>query len=945
MSAPAVGIDLGTTNSVVAVSIGGRPQVLIDSNTGSTLIPSVVSFPEGGERVVGKAARLCRAQDPKNTVYSVKRLLGRPFKSEEVRRARSRVAFDLKEGPDSSVLVGTRAGEMSLPELSAYVLREVRRVAEAALRDKVEKCVVTVPANFNELQRSSTKVAGRIAELEVVRILNEPTAAALAYGYGRGTREKICIFDFGGGTFDVTLLELSGNVFEVLATAGDTFLGGDDIDIAITDSLVVPFQRATKIDPLQDRVVYDVLRDAAETAKCQLSTQDNTRVSLDYNPASGAPLRFQQQLSRADLERLAAPFISRTFDVCSDALKLAGLRPTDLTSVILVGGSTRIPSVRQRVASFFSRDPLTNLPPEEVVAMGASILAEALTGGTRRAPSTKSMNERASTIPPQQAPLPPSHSRPPSAGVPGVAGAPPRQTLSGVNPDSSTPGLRVDSVSGAKLVGEETMITDSPLVPPPTPSEHTTKRFGPVDLDDPFASPGAAPKTPPSLGENRAVGRTLELDEPSFMGRIRKQGVADDATREHSVPAFNLDDPSVVAPMPTSVRPRDPAKSPTLTEESYAKLPPSIAAAITPPPPRRTEHSVPSFQLDEAVLIGGDSASSPGARVREVSVPSFKIDTDDIFGASGAEATMIGEAPVIPGFDGAEAATFRPNVREPSMPGARLPEEPTRILPPVAAPKDDPTTVFPSAPPLVMPPAPTMNAQGVVVPPPLSSGARAPFSSCPGADRGARDAAVGVPPVLHGGGSRGAGGGRGLDPHRRAAPGPRVGVPAVVADGEPAQRVEVPAERAPAPRRHAVQPRGRDRGRSVRAGHSPQRHHPRGADPDLRDHQRRAGRRGDSHLAGGVAALRRQPEPRRARALRAARGGSWRGAGRRDLRARGRRHLARSRARQRVRARDPDPRHPAHVALRERAGRGRGAGAGRLGGGPDADVSSVCAVL
>jgi molecular chaperone DnaK len=363
--------------------------VLIDSNTGSTLIPSVVSFPEGGERVVGKAARLCRAQDPKNTVYSVKRLLGRPFKSEEVRRARSRVAFDLKEGPDSSVLVGTRAGEMSLPELSAYVLREVRRVAEAALRDKVEKCVVTVPANFNELQRSSTKVAGRIAELEVVRILNEPTAAALAYGYGRGTREKICIFDFGGGTFDVTLLELSGNVFEVLATAGDTFLGGDDIDIAITDSLVVPFQRATKIDPLQDRVVYDVLRDAAETAKCQLSTQDNTRVSLDYNPASGAPLRFQQQLSRADLERLAAPFISRTFDVCSDALKLAGLRPTDLTSVILVGGSTRIPSVRQRVASFFSRDPLTNLPPEEVVAMGASILAEALTGGTRRAPSTR----------------------------------------------------------------------------------------------------------------------------------------------------------------------------------------------------------------------------------------------------------------------------------------------------------------------------------------------------------------------------------------------------------------------------------------------------------------------------------------------------------------------------------------------------------------------------
>ena len=220
MSAPAVGIDLGTTNSVVAVSIGGRPQVLIDSNTGSTLIPSVVSFPEGGERVVGRAARLCRAQDPKNTVYSVKRLLGRPYKSEEVRRARSRVAFDLKEGADSAVLVQTRGGSFSLPEMSAMVLREVRRVAEAALEQKIDRCVVTVPANFNELQRSSTKIAGKIAELEVVRILNEPTAAALAYGYGRGTREKICIYDFGGGTFDVTLLELNGNVFEVLATWG-----------------------------------------------------------------------------------------------------------------------------------------------------------------------------------------------------------------------------------------------------------------------------------------------------------------------------------------------------------------------------------------------------------------------------------------------------------------------------------------------------------------------------------------------------------------------------------------------------------------------------------------------------------------------------------------------------------------------------------------------------
>ncbi|MEZ4392206.1 MAG: Hsp70 family protein [Polyangiales bacterium] len=710
MSAPAVGIDLGTTNSVVAVSIGGRPQVLIDSNTGSTLIPSVVSFPESGDRVVGRAARLMRSQDPRNTVYSVKRLLGRPFKSEEVRRARSRVAFELKEGPDSSVLVGTRAGDLSLPELSAYVLGEVRRVAEAALRERVEKCVITVPANFNELQRSSTKVAGRIAELDVVRILNEPTAAALAYGYGRGTREKICIFDFGGGTFDVTLLELSGNVFEVLATAGDTFLGGDDIDIAITDSLVVPFQRATKIDPLQDRVVYDVLRDAAETAKCQLSTQDNTRINVEYTPPGGAALRFQQQLTRADLERLASPFVSRTFDVCSDALKLAGLRPTDLTAVILVGGSTRIPSVRQRVASFFSRDPMTNLPPEEVVAMGSSILAEALTGGSRRSPSTKSMNDRTASIPPQQPPQTPSMR---AAGIPGAAATGARQTLSGVNADHSTPGVRLDSVPDASLVGESTMITDSPLMPPsgPTPPSHITKPFAAPDLDDPFAVPGGAPAAPSPTPTHRGVGRTLELDEPSFMGRIRRPSAAppappvSDDTRAVPVPAFNLDDPSVVAPMPSNPRPREPGSPPALTEASYAKLPPSIAAAISPPPPRSTEHSVPNFQLDDALLLGGPA---PAAPTTDHSTPSFKIDTDDIFGGAGAEATLIGEVPHIPGFDSGEAVTHRPTPREPSMPGVPMPRP---------APVEEATTVFQTAPPPAAPSAPP----GVVVPPPLGA--------------------------------------------------------------------------------------------------------------------------------------------------------------------------------------------------------------------------------
>lgn len=203
----------------------------------------------------------------------------------------------------------------------------------------------------------------------MVRILNEPTAAALAYGYGRGTREKICIYDFGGGTFDVTLLKLSGNVFEVLATAGDTFLGGDNIDIALADALVPQFQRATRIDPMHERVLYDVLRDAAEGAKCSLSTVESAPVRMDFN-LRGQRVQFEHTLSRPDLQRVANPFINRTFDVCAEALKLAGLRASDLTAVILVGGSTRIPSVRARVASFFGRDPMTHLPPEEVVALG-----------------------------------------------------------------------------------------------------------------------------------------------------------------------------------------------------------------------------------------------------------------------------------------------------------------------------------------------------------------------------------------------------------------------------------------------------------------------------------------------------------------------------------------------------------------------------------------------
>lgn len=660
MPAPAVGIDLGTTNSVVAVSSGGRPQVLLDAG-GSPLVPSVVSFPAEGERLVGRAARRRRSVDPRNTVYSVKRLIGRPFKSEEVRRARSRVAFELKEGSDNSVMVSTRAGELSLPELSAIVLREMRRVAEASLGDKVEKCVVTVPANFNELQRSSTKIAGRVAELDVLRILNEPTAAALAYGYGRGTREKICIFDFGGGTFDVTLLELSGNVFEVLATAGDTFLGGDDVDIAIADSMVAQFERATRLNPLQDRVLYDILRDASEEAKCVLATRDVAEISLDFDH-EGKKISFSRSLSRADLEALANPLISRTFDVCSEALKLAGLRAGDLTAAILVGGSTRLPTVRQRVASFFGREPLSNLPPEEVVALGASILAEALSGGSRRGPHTRPMApQRANAAHIAPAPV----AGPVSAGVPGVSGGARALSQQKTSGDLSNPGARNtltgvgEDASGADLLSKSsprrgehsqpgvqrpqatapfTTAPTAPLsplrapTPPPLPPGARNPLRGPTppplpprvaptpvtkpgssptsfSLDDPFSvSPGATVTQPPP--EERTVamappeGLLGTLDEPSFMGRIPK--TTGPAGAGAGAPSFNLAESSVVAPMPRM-------RAPT--------VPPLAKSPLGAPPRRPSAPDVQSVSEGPAGLRPEIAAVLPASIAAAISAP------------------------------------------------------------------------------------------------------------------------------------------------------------------------------------------------------------------------------------------------------------------------------------------------------------------------------------
>jgi molecular chaperone DnaK len=380
-----VGIDLGTTNTVVAAFAAGEARALADE-TGHTLIPSVVSFHPNGSVLVGRTAKDRRVIDPASTIYSVKRLIGRSWDTEEVRRARSRLPFEMREGPGQSTLVHARGESYTLPEISAFVLRKAKSVAEAALGKPVEQAVITVPANFNDLQRAATKVAGRVAGLEVLRILNEPTAAALAYGYGKDSAERVAVYDFGGGTFDVTLLDLSNNVFEVLATAGNTFLGGDDIDVAIAERMAELFLRQHRYDVRQDPVLFDRFRLAAEQLKQDLSVDEVGRVELDdvMQGDGGKAIDFSFEMRRGELELTIAAIVDQTFDVCRDALSVARLTVTDLDQVLLVGGSTRIPLVRRRVEEFFRREGRHHLSPDEVVAVGAAIQASALASSAER---------------------------------------------------------------------------------------------------------------------------------------------------------------------------------------------------------------------------------------------------------------------------------------------------------------------------------------------------------------------------------------------------------------------------------------------------------------------------------------------------------------------------------------------------------------------------------
>jgi molecular chaperone DnaK len=376
-----IGIDLGTTNSVVAVMEGGEP-VVIPSAEGSRLFPSVVAInPKNNERLVGQVARRQAITNPDNTIFSVKRLMGRRFTDPEVAKARGVLPYKIAEhsNGDAWVVMGSR--DYSPPEISAMILQKLKADAEAYLGETVTQAVITVPAYFNDSQRQATKDAGRIAGLEVLRIINEPTASALAYGLDKKVDQKIVVYDLGGGTFDVSILDVGDGVFEVLSTNGDTFLGGDDFDQRIINWVADEFKRENGIDLRSDRMALQRLKEAAEKAKVELSTVMQTEINLPFITADATgPKHLQINLTRSKLEQLVGDLIDRTIEPCRQALNDAKLKPDQIGEVVLVGGITRMPAVQEAVRRFFGREPHKGVNPDEVVAIGAAIQAGVLGG-------------------------------------------------------------------------------------------------------------------------------------------------------------------------------------------------------------------------------------------------------------------------------------------------------------------------------------------------------------------------------------------------------------------------------------------------------------------------------------------------------------------------------------------------------------------------------------
>ena len=552
-----LGIDLGTTNSVVAVSDGGEARVLANE-LGQRLVPSVVSFKPGGGVLVGEEARERRLLDASNTIYSVKRLIGRPYRSPEVRTAQERFAFEIRESPTGGVVVGIRNDTYTLTEISAFVLREVARIAELSLGPS-PRAVITVPANFNELQRSATKAAGRVAGLDVLRIINEPTAAALAYGYGKERPERVAVFDLGGGTFDLTILDLENDVFEVIATAGDSFLGGDDVDLLIAEMMCDTFLQAHRWDPRSDRQAYERLRAAAEWAKCQLSGDQAVELSIEelHYGTGGKRLDLEFELERATLEAAVMPLLARSFDVCNDAFREAGMKPTDVDSVVLVGGSTRMPLVRSMVTEYFGKAPRDEIDPDLVVAQGAAIHGYAVGGRKRK--RTRSLGrvalkkmsakevatlqaerkERQDSLPRQPAFAPTDQVEDLPTRSPAKAAPPPPPVAKRAPPPPPARAAKKRTQLGMPAV---------PLPPgaPPVPARPAAPPAAPPVAAPPVAAP---PVAPPAA---RQAPPAKPKASPTLFGVGADPHAFDDetVTRVHAEPHLAFDDVTRAVPNP-----------------------------------------------------------------------------------------------------------------------------------------------------------------------------------------------------------------------------------------------------------------------------------------------------------------------------------------------------------------------------------------------------------
>ncbi|HLF82814.1 MAG TPA: molecular chaperone DnaK [Blastocatellia bacterium] len=378
-----IGIDLGTTNSCVAILEGGVTQIVPNKEGGRTT-PSVVAFTEKGERLIGQIAKRQAITNSANTIYAVKRLMGRKVDSAEVQRACQVCSYEITDAANGDCRVRVRGRDYSPPEISAILLQRLKLAAEEFLGDEVTEAIITVPAYFDDIQRQATKDAGKIAGLTVQRIINEPTAAALAYGLGKRENERIAVYDLGGGTFDISIMEMADGVFEVLSTCGDSFLGGEDFDQRIVDWMIETFKQETGIDLRPDRLALQRLKEAAERAKCELSTTTESQLNLPFIAADPTgPKHFNKTLSREKFEELVVDLVERTIEPCQKAIADAKLTPEQITKVLLVGGQTRSPIIINRVRAIFKREPSIEINPDEVVAIGAAIQVGVLAGDVK----------------------------------------------------------------------------------------------------------------------------------------------------------------------------------------------------------------------------------------------------------------------------------------------------------------------------------------------------------------------------------------------------------------------------------------------------------------------------------------------------------------------------------------------------------------------------------